>query len=86
MQNNNSYLDNRAHFERSLREKFSRCKGNVIPPVGIWKKILDKVMQAMETGEWPDDLDDEEAYKCGDSVKLLDDAKVIWRRNGSTQV
>ena len=79
---NNSQINNGAHYERDLREKFNRFVEKVTPPVGIWGKILDKVKQARETGEWPEDLDEEESHRPGDSVSLFKCTRVVWSRNG----
>ena len=83
--NNYSDVNDGAHFERDLREKFERCKNYVAPPVDTWQKILEKVKRAMEVGEWPDDLDEEEYHPCGEMGKLLKSTKVIWSRNGDSQ-
>jgi hypothetical protein len=80
--NNYSDVNNGAHFEQNLREKLGRCKDSVAPPADTWQKILEKVKQAMEAGEWSDDLEEEESY-LGEMGKLLKCTKVIWSRNGS---
>ncbi|MBN2502363.1 MAG: hypothetical protein JXB38_16390 [Anaerolineales bacterium] len=83
--NNYSDVNNGARFERNLREKFARCTDSVAPPADTWQRILEKVKQAMEAGEWPDDLDEEEYHPRGERGILLKSTKVIWSRNGNTQ-
>ncbi len=81
--NNYSDVNNGAHFEQKLREKFARCRDGVAPPADTWQKILEKIKLAMDAGEWPDDFDEEEPYSCGEMGKLLKSTRVIWSRNGS---
>ena len=79
--NNDLHDSTSAHFDRTLREKFARCVEKVAPPAGVWKKILEKVKRALETGEWPDDLDEEDFFEFGNTENLLKNTTAIWIRN-----